>query len=1078
MRTKLGMVVICSAAVVTALTLWLARSSKPSDLPAEAVSVHSGRELNPPENERPVGTTVDADLRGPDLDTPSRPPSGAHFAPSARATVPSEVRVVTSAGAPISGALVTWSPLSRAWLERAIHWPDLDWSGLERDRRTFESDTDGRVVIEDLPRTAHAEASVLWITHPGHRATSVSLDFPSSELALPSQVSLEPCAPIVVRVLDVNGEPAQGATIVELVDFSRDDALVEGEMRERAGYVLRAVTQSDANGSARLAAFADKHYVYAELGDLRSEPWLGAAPANVTLELRPTFRAGGRVDLDAAARPSDMRVKCTVFRGYEGTVVERLAVRPDGTWGDVELPLLKCDHYAFSFRGGDLAEEVVTHPPPEVGTRLTVDFKPKSGLSIPVRVVDVDGAPLKDATASVHWNVGGRWQGLSVKTDRDGNAVIRNCVAGQIWVRARADRFIQKTLPELALTSQPTEPFVVQLDRAGRITGRCTRAGKPVADFSVLFWLSGGESRGKEVVSGSADGSFVIEDSPLGDVQLVVTTNDVARGDAQRVTVTAGVASEVAFELSEAISGTGRVIDSATGEPVSGARVQVVILDPMKNLVMELWKAAEPVSSDGSFKLSGLVPGANVVAVTAPGYGKRDVRAIGVAGGVIEFGTIGIHRTGSAEIQLVSNTPIDFTQYRASIDGSVFVPDQSFSADGRLGYEDLDPDSYSLTITFPDGAQRVDDLVVRPGARTGIEIPIRTTPVTVEVVAHGGASNEPYKLHVGFHNARFLAAEQTYVVPDSRRLQIDGMTGEWMMLRLFDANARCVAIDEVALTPSPPALVRLRAREDTLTFRVSDGEKRPVPGVRVVVTTPSNDTGWKEQLETDARGECQMAPIALERVFVLLHHPDRGVELSQLVEVPRDGRGTIELVFAPQHTLRVRLLEHDVAVPNIEVSVQDSQRLVFGLGATFTDRDGIASWGPVGSGNVDLYVLNSKYWWSTRKLHVTGNDAIPIQVRKAGSVDILVKDRDGNPVSGVAIDLRSVELKEWASTWIHEGLMPWPPHGLTSDPDGRIRADGLPSGEYDYRVMTSGNEENVRIEIPVHSTLALEIELP
>ena len=60
--------------------------------------------------------------------------------------------------------------------------------------------------------------------------------------------------------------------------------------------------------------------------------WIGRAPAEVELDLRPTFTVGGTVSWDHAATPAlDAKISCSSMRGTDREELASTFVRADGT---------------------------------------------------------------------------------------------------------------------------------------------------------------------------------------------------------------------------------------------------------------------------------------------------------------------------------------------------------------------------------------------------------------------------------------------------------------------------------------------------------------------------------------------------------------------------------------------------------------------------------------------------------------------------------------------------------------------------------------------------------------------------
>ncbi|WNG24318.1 carboxypeptidase regulatory-like domain-containing protein [Cystobacter fuscus] len=147
--------------------------------------------------------------------------------------------------------------------------------------------------------------------------------------------------------------------------------------------------------------------------------------------------------------------------------------------------------------------------------------------------------------------------------------------------------------------------LVVRLRAAASLRGRVTRAGEPVRGFTL-----GIEPEGEEwLTQGKGPWEFPGERFELHDVmteplRLVVKTPDGSRGQAV-VTPRPGATAEVELRLRGTASVQGRVVDAATGGPLSDV-VVFIDNDPSSVHMRESL-------DQGRFSISGLDPGEYVL---------------------------------------------------------------------------------------------------------------------------------------------------------------------------------------------------------------------------------------------------------------------------------------------------------------------------------------------------------------------------------------------------------------------------------------------------------------------------------
>lgn len=998
-----------------------------------------------------------------------------------RSASPSRLRILSKDGNPIEAVRGTWVPLASDWFEQTVAWPALDWTRLAKRSRVLSSDANGVMTIDGLPDDDTSMGSVLWLSHPQFVAASIPLTFPAAPLKVPSEVTLEPSAGLRARVIGSDGAPVPGAEVVTMPDLSRDEAHVEGDNPRQVDFVLRSTAVSDSAGHAVLTPLPGNQFVFATLDGRRSEPWTGVGSADIVLKLQSTFSIGGRVEFGTHAPfAADLRVKCSIRRGITETIVDRVPVRPDGTWGSAQLPVVECDSYVFRLRGGSIAEEVVFRTPPQPGENVTVDFHPIAGLDVAVRVTDAAGVDLQDAVVSAHWLVDGEWNSIVTRSRADGIARVRNCLPGTIWIRARKPGFALKTVGELVVTEPPAEPIRVSLDRAGVIEGRCVHADAPVRDFTILFRRPAAETHDQLVVKDSADGSFRIDEAPLGDVILVATSNEFPRATPQIVNVVSDQPSNVTLEFPDVMTGKGRVVDGLTGEPIRDASVQVQVLYPQGRIKLRPWKTAQRVDAQGGFEIRGFVEGENEIEVAAPGYANRAVIRIASADTELDFGAIALFAKQSLRVRLHSQSAEDYSGYRASLEGGDYFPERPFSASGTVEFAGLATGVYSLSIIYPDTSLRYEMVRIEAGADVEWDVILHTKPITFEVLPDPDTEPLPwYLLMLNFTNQQSEWSTHNYVVTPGVPLQVDDIVGTRLVVTVRDTTdaQNTLAVREVPLEPTWPSTVQIQLIDRPLTIRVVSATREPISGTRVILMSSDTTTAWNEQLTTDANGECVVNGLDLDNLLVALYHPDYGMRPCASLEGSRSGARTVELVLNPKNELRVVALERTTPAVGVELEAKDIRGVGWGLGRVHTNDHGVAKWGPFEDGDLQVRVRHPGFWPTEQRVPFTGaREAVPMQVRRLGSVEITAKNAYGSAAANVAVDLYSVEQQQWVSEWIRTRLVAGSSTGMRTDDEGRLRVHGLPNGEFRWRATSStGNVVEGTVQVPPQGVAQLPI---
>jgi hypothetical protein len=937
------------------------------------------------------------------------------------------------------------------------------------------SDSTGAFDLDQRALATRPADCVIWVTAPGYLSRSFVLSVPFRLETIPSPIVLDFARGVDVDVVDVERHRVAGARVQLAADIDTGDPDPSLDLRVQS--TLRRIVETDSSGRAHLPAVAGRLEIRARHSDLESEPWRGSCPASITLELAPVFTVSGAVLPEAPFQiDANTRVICSLSRGDRTVVLERCHVDASGRWGIARLPVRPADSYVFALEGSGLVSEQHSLVHPRAGRDEHIDFHPRRAATFSVHTVDDKGAGLADSIVSVQWNANGAWNKIERHTHADGIARFEGCAPGGVWVRARHSGFVPQLVdPNQANTSR-TDPLLVQFARGGRIEGRCVHAGSPVREFTLFVWQGNVSSRLKLAVEGSPDGKFTVDEVPLGEVIVLATSDEWPSSEPTHLTVVAGETAHAELELPDALKVSGQVVSASSAEPLPEATVQLHSM--FQDLMMRPLGMAHPVDSRGTFDVSGLHAGNNLIQVSAPGYASRNLFVIGHANQAANLGTIGLFSKQSCEVRLVSDTAEDFTKYIAELNGAVYVGDQSFPANGVLRYDGLDPSGYYVRVVFPDWSQLIRQFDLNPGHDVKLEIPLRGRSLDVEVAASAGTSLPADGfLIASFTDRAERRDEQAYVLPADGHVHITRLEGDSVMLEVQDAHRAALALRWVSLEPKTLAPVQIQLTSDVQQFRVVDSQREPLAGARLTFSDAHGHSGWVRDLETDSRGLCSVSCLSSSELFVNVFHFSIGLRPSELVQISASPRATVEFVLAPNLSLVVRLLERNHPGAYVEAWAKDSRGLSYGLGTRFSDADGIVKWGPVSPGDYRVSIAQPGYWQTEQAVHLgNASDPITIQVRRLGSLQTSIVDRYGAAAPGVELELQSIEESASVADWIHSGAVPSPPNGLVSDAQGHLRVDAIPNGDYRWSVKrTDGSPLTGVVNVPPNGVAALDV---
>lgn len=306
--------------------------------------------------------------------------------------------------------------------------------------------------------------------------------------------------------------------------------------------------------------------------------------------------------------------------------------------------------------------------------------------------------------------VQGREGGTEGMIDEAGNYRIEDAPTGTVFVTAQLESTsagrssIRKTVEVVAGQSQR-----VDLDLGGAYTvrGRITHDGKPAGGVRIVFANETGLAGS---ASSRADGAYEVTLPTAGRYQIFAHSETLATGNIQLVREIRG-GEIVDLELREqAIEGT--VIDAATRQPLSGARVTIA----PENAPAE-WSSGEVITDlNGRFRLLSAATGPHRLVAWTRGYAQR-AQLIQLGNAPPTPVTLELSATNDLRVHVLdarTGTPLG-AHLTVSTPDRTFVPvrcDQD--QDGSTLLCSLAPGKYRLTVVV-HGYKNREVEVTAPG---------------------------------------------------------------------------------------------------------------------------------------------------------------------------------------------------------------------------------------------------------------------------------------------------------------------------------------------------------------------------
>jgi hypothetical protein len=996
----------------------------------------------------------------------------------ARTAVAAHCRVVSKDGQAISGAEATWTPLLPAWLQASHAWPDMDWVELARRSRTVTTDADGNLSFVELPSDPDALGSVLWITHPGFRAKSIVLDYPSTAVALPPTIELGPGGQLTGRVIDAAGQPVANASVVQLVYLGRENPELGSEKDLDAKYVLRRISLSASDGRIVLPTFPVLNWVYAEQGGLMSRAWAGIPPADFILDLCPTFTASGHVSLDPVASVDHRTcIRAALRNGAEFRTLDRCKVRNDGGWGPVRLPVQACEAVVFMFEGGAFSQQHVSISPPKAGDNVTVDFHPHLGVGFPVCIVDAKNQPIPKANAYVQWMIDNYWVEIERYTDANGNATFEGCTPGKLYLNVSAPGYIFRRLEPFELRATQTECTTVVLQQAAVVRGRCSHRGKTVNEFTVRWWHNRVEDGDEVQVRNDPNGEFTIPEVSPGDVFLFASSKDYPQSEIKHVVASLDRATEVDIDLPDPLEGQGKVVDAITGDPIRDARVQ--LFRHHEGRKVDKYNAPAETDARGQFMIRGLIVGSNPIEVSAADHAKRTIVLAGTAGERVDCGLITLFSTQKLDLRLAGGSVDDYSKYGGELLRWRSGPKRQFSADGVLHWESVDPGFYSFVLHFPDGLSHQEfPIKIQPGRDYIRTFDVSNRSMPVELIAESGHTiPKNAELCVSARSSSGSLINHYYRVTSDRTVSVGRVEGENIITLYVDGVP--LTSEQFTIGSDDPDKLQMHIKLELREFKVVDRAGVTVPDVTLTLTLPEDTTPWFVRRTTDANGMCRFQGLSFQDVVINMSKSAGGMQAGKICHLGAPSEEVTTLVFDPQYSLELLALERSIPMPGIEFWATDAQSTTT-LQSASSNEKGVASWGAVSNGRFFVSVIHPGYWPSQQVIEsVERGHPVPFQIRRLGGIECTARNSHENPESGLSIDFYSEEFKTWASSWIASGDLISPVGGLKTSSDGKLRINALPNGPFKWlATSSSGTSVEGTVVVPSSGTAQLVVSVP
>jgi hypothetical protein len=271
--------------------------------------------------------------------------------------------------------------------------------------------------------------------------------------------------------------------------------------------------------------------------------------------------------------------------------------------------------------------------------------------------------------------------------------------------------------------------------------------------------------------------------------------------------------------------------------------------------------------------------------------------------------------------------------------------------------------------------------------------------------------------------------------------------------------------------------VPLRLEPRRIRIALEDGS--PVPYAFAALCEAHRKDGWYATFGGDADGVVEFVAPEFEELMVSVHHPSIGTHCSIPFEIPIDPSEIPTVTIDPTWSVKIRLVDGSAPTSGVLAS------LVFPasgavLSSQAPDSSGAIEWPHMARGRYQIRAAARGYWTVDQWVGAVRPDEAPVavQMRKTGSLDLLVRSGAEGPLAGVAVELESLDLSANLRDWVNAGSIVLGERSLDTDAEGRLHVEGIPNGRYRATVQSvDGAPFSREFEVPRGATANVEMIL-
>ena len=952
--------------------------------------------------------------------------------------------------------------------------PRKEWERQAQSTRASELEADGSFSIELGEEFTDPVDGILYVASAGHELLWTFVD----NAALRVEVSPEQAEPLGIEVRDADGvSTGESVRVIVVYTVSAEDE-THGEPSPALSFPV-AYPLSE-NGVASIARSKQQAAIWAVAGTRRSAEWRGSLDQieHIVLDFDPSFSASGVVEgletLDPS--PSDLRV--TAYRADDAgrRRLGTIEVEDSGQWRLTALPTDEMTPVVFRLDGKGIVPKERVFPAPASEDSIEVGFEVSSPQLLVVRVFDPEDHPVEGVSLTILWDDEPRVRSSPITTDQSGVARLEEAPSGEIWAEVEKEGYVAGVFGPFAIRDHDETRLRLTLSRAGRLGGKCILDGKPASTFTLRYWAGSPWHVLEEQVADSADGLFLLEDSPLGMVQIIGMSPDCPPTPVLTVEVKPDADAWIEIELVPPGTASGRVVDSETGSGIAGAQVQV--LQSQHDRTIGTWGEPTVTNSLGEFSGVRVIEPLTTLEIRAEGYSTQTIHATAGHGRIFDCGTIELVKSGELLVRLLGTGVEDFSDYAVILESGAAPQRVVCNKDGVASFEGVGPGNTAITVSPPRQSTIYLNTYLEEGDRWVVEVPVvRDSEVVVEIINESGHPL-PDEIWVGmaFAEKGELDSQFFELVDEEGKAIFRCVPPGEVYIDVLDNEYKTMAYRRANLDPSGTTVVPVEIRDSVYRLRFFDTERKPIAAASVSCQFPGQLSLSSVQVVTDDEGIAELSGFDPGRISVSIARAD-AFAWHIPVDLTDNGGEPVDVIVS--FDAGFECLVHDDRVPLEGLTVHlRTQTAGPTLDTALTSPSGLIEFEGLTPRAYIVDVRAPGYWPTSMEVEASlDRPRFEFPVRRVGTLSLQCTQA-GLPTPSTTIDLDFAEWGQSASSWLAEGLIRTSTGTLTADVSGKLVIQGLPRGEYRWVAShPSGGSGSGKLVVTSLEPPELSIEL-